>query len=524
MSRTTASIHARRFARAALVAALAPAFAAAQTYITNEAQVPGWSQIHDFRGTYNGRATNIETAPGSGTYVTYDNLAADARTFFPRAGTAMNPGGRLPVVRVNPANPRDKFVANDYYNTTGWAGWNLASGFWHCAPASTAMYIEWAKANILTRLDDRGGEFNSINDFANEADCNDYSFTIDTTANQMHFGTQRAPMIAAANRYADDSSIFYGATTFRAWNYTPAAYRQIVDRGDAVVLYYGNVDPVTMQQTSGHVVVGVGYDAGTQEIIVRDPWTRDGANTRRKNWNNITQLGGGGAGLYYGGGDDFPDNPPSADFNSDWDGARMALYEIPDYGDAPSSYMSDSNAEAGHLSGYREWLGASVSREVNAFQNTDDEDGVANVNNNDAHDDGVTFVNWTPGQISTVNVSISSIAGMSIDTDLGDQDMPAVLNINAWADWNQDSRWTPDEQIVDGSLAADFDGTQVLTFSFLVPGEATGEYWLRFRLDRGEDVGAYGFAQFGEVEDYLVPEPSTLVLLALGAIAARRRA
>ena len=36
-----------------------------------------------------------------------------------------------------------------------------------------------------------------------------------------------------------------------------------------MVLYYGNLDPVTMMQISGHVVVGVGYDPDTTEIIVR---------------------------------------------------------------------------------------------------------------------------------------------------------------------------------------------------------------------------------------------------------------
>jgi hypothetical protein len=53
-----------------------------------------------------------------------------------------------------------------------------------------------------------------------------------------------------------------------------------------------------------------------------------------------------------------------------------------------------------------------------------------------------------------------------------------------------------------------------------VAGTLGNEYWARFRLTRGEDLGAYGVAQFGEIEDYLlliVPEPASALALALGA-------
>ena len=73
-------------------------------YIFTEDKVPQWNQIHDYRGTYGGRATNIETMPGSGVFVPYDMLRP-MRTFFRHTGTVLMPGGRRPTVVLNPANP-----------------------------------------------------------------------------------------------------------------------------------------------------------------------------------------------------------------------------------------------------------------------------------------------------------------------------------------------------------------------------------------------------------------------------------
>lgn len=504
-------------AMAATVSLSAPAYAVG-IYIITEDKVPTWNQIHDYRDTYDNRLTNI-VAPGGGSYLNYSQLAADARTFFPRGGTVMMPGGRRPLVFVNPANPRDKFNANDYYDAAN-AGWNLAGGGWHCAPTSTAMYVEWARQTILTRLDNRGGEVKSIDDFAKAADTNDYDYNISNTDNQLHFGTYRGPMIDAANKYADDSSILYDNKTFRAWNYTANGYRQIINRGNAMVLYYSNIDPVTMQANGGHVVVGVGYDDATNEAILRDPW--EGRGDQRKNFNNIQQLGGGGGGgeIAYGA---APHSLTSDDAN--WVGARMNLFEVPDYGDAPSPYLSGPMKTAFNRSGLREWLGASISGEIDPLQAQDDQDGVANVNNNDS-DDGILF--GTPfdrGQLASGSAILSSISDMSVDTEFNTETAP-TLYLQAWIDWNLDTTWSPDELMVALTLGADFMGSINLNFSFLVPQVPDGEYWARFRLTRGETPGPYGEALFGEIEDYqitVIPEPSAAALLLLSPLTLLRR-
>lgn len=353
-----------------------------------------------------------------------------------------------------------------------------------------------------SRLAARGGEFASIDDFARKADTNDYHQTIGTTPNQVHFGTFRPPMIDAANEYADNSSIWYGGIwgpTFGVWNWSVKGYRQAIDRGRAVVLYYANLDPVTNTVNGGHVVVGIGYNATTSEIIVRDPWHLDGGATKNKNWNNITQLGGGGGAIAYGG---VEVSPPSGPFSDSWNGARFALFEVPDWGDAPSAYLVGEDRRAANRSALREWLGEDVSSEVEPLQVEDDDDGEANVNDHDHFDDGVTLSLLFDGGTGNIVFRVSSIAEMSRD-DTPTPDLPPTLFVNVWADWNGDTVWSPDELIAATTLAADFDGMQQLPrIDFDIPAGAQSPTWLRVRLARGENPGPYGLAEFGEIEDY----------------------
>ena len=53
------------------------------------------------------------------------------------------------------------------------------------------------------------------------------------------------------------------------------------------------------------------------------------------------------------------------------------------------------------------------------------------------------------------------------------------------------------EQVLDQSLAADFDGSQFLNFNFPVAGTLGNDYWVRFRLTRGEDLALMGWRNSG---------------------------
>lgn len=91
---------------------------------------------------------------------------------------------------------------------------------------------------------------------------------------------------------------------------------------------------------------------------------------------------------------------------------------------------------------------------------------------------------------------------------------PMYLNI--WADWNGNGIWEagPPEQLAGPGDAIQQAG--LYTRGGIVPMWAVDPVWIRVRLDWGEDAGAAGnrdgtldgaegAAQFGEVQDYVVP-------------------
>lgn len=495
---------------AAAVAALqaVPAVFAAPVHINNEAQVPRWSQRHDFREIYRDRETDMRNAANTG-WLGFSQLAGDARVRFDNNAA----GNRTSEYRLrDPANPGNTtdFADTDYY-TGNRNGNNLAGGGWHCAPAATAMWVEWLRANRLGRLGNRGGEVASITGFAEAADTSDVNRTLHAGDELGHLGTSRTDMVAAANAYVRQgypgllNAVF--GPRISAWTYSAGGYQHLIDRSNPPVVFYQNVG-----SAGGHVVVGIGYDGN--DALVVDPWT---ATVRTKNMANITDIGGGGAGVHYGNGE-----PQSAAFDRDWTGARLQVMDISDWGDAPSSYLF--NRPAGHLSGDREWLGSVVTGEVDPFSRNDDPDGVANVGDHDRGDDGIVFTDLDPSdQLGALRAAVSSVSGMALDP-LFETDLAPSLYLNGWIDWNRDTVWDASEQIVDLTLPADFDGTRSFDLAFFIPAGAMGEYWARFRLDRGEDVGPYGFARFGEVEDWRItihatPEPSVITLLAGVALA-----
>jgi PKD repeat protein len=188
-----------------------------------------------------------------------------------------------------------------------------------------------------------------------------------------------------------------------------------------------------------------------------------------------------------------------------------ALATSPDYGDAPDpTYPSlEVNNGASHLDITMEWLGTAVDGEADSAQ--------VDLDN---FDDGVVINGIFEPAISTsidVLVNTSGLASSRYDPAFDS----ALLYLNAWADWNGDGDWNdPDEKIIGtgsvvGQVQLDpntFGGNSTaLNYNITPPSLIAKSFYLRFRLDFGEDAGFVstsgvsemtGRAMFGEVEDY----------------------
>ncbi len=259
-----------------------------------------------------------------------------------------------------------------------------------------------------------------------------------------------------------------------------------------------------------------------------------------------------------------------------------------DFGDAPDPFTGAgkyptrlASNGARHFDWTKEWLGSSrpeidgelekgtlaVHSRVDPFPSVSgekdaidpmDQDGVNNLVNRDAWDDGVLIPGpFVPGGLTPVIVTVQSIIDDVGFGPMGRYDQAVAakrLYLNAWADWNGDGLWaTPGEKIIGtgsptgrvaidpqtwgvngrytiGEAFTDSNGSgawepgetftdtagateAVYVFFVVAPPVIAPEFYLRFRLDYGEDVGVLanhsgnlaqdrGQARFGEVEDY----------------------
>ena len=199
----------------------------------------------------------------------------------------------------------------------------------------------------------------------------------------------------------------------------------------------------------------------------------------------------------------------------------------------------------------------SVSGESDA-NDPNDQDGVVNLVDQDDFDDGVAFGGpMLPGIPTQLQVTVQTTVDDTGFGFLGRYNRvgaSARLYLNGWADWNGDGDWDdPGEKIIGtgsptgtvpidpetfgpngrytiGEAFTDTNGSGLwepnepfvdtagateTTIPFVVtpPAGTRGRFYLRFRLDYGEDVGnllntsgtlneVRGTAQAGEVEDY----------------------
>jgi hypothetical protein len=504
-------------------------------YIRNKEQVPAYNQHDDFTEFYRNRPTDLMNDDNPPVPLTYRDLRfSDYNVrFAPRDGPVFRRFGQGQA----PANTRSLTAADQFNEADPPTGHNFAGGGWHCGPTAAATLFAWGRQNALRDLPNFTRR-QAVDFLAEQSDCNDQNAMKNSGDGLGHLGVTKTDLTDAENAYIRQVERYNKPDGPKAmsFDFSKAGYMRLIDRqAPPIVLYkYKNT-------SFGHAVMGIGYhiadatDTSVQSMITRDPWDgREGSILFR----GVTDVSSGGATppvggtVYYGG------EPPAGPFpgalgnSQDFEDAKLNFIAIPDYGDAPSSY-DPITAPAAHRCNVAEHLGARVTSEVGKLEALDDEDGQANVGDNDGGDDGVTFHFNLQGQLTAFDVVASTIAfGGGPRYVAGDQ--TKQLWLGAWADLNNDGQWTFDEQLVgqfldDGTLAAWNDGEQAHLFSFglTTPIQLQNEdqLWLRFRLAYGEAVGPTGLSEFGEVEDYVVPSPGSMVplsLLGLGLLRRRR--
>ncbi|WP_234400144.1 DUF6923 family protein [Shewanella marina] len=180
---------------------------------------------------------------------------------------------------------------------------------------------------------------------------------------------------------------------------------------------------------------------------------------------------------------------PSSSSN---DGARCALAAIPvgdniDFGDAPDSYgtLMDSNG-ARHSITENFRLGLLIDNESDgqAYPLSDD----ASDNNDD--DDGIT----TP---TGFEIGETAIVLATVTDPSGEESY-----INAWFDWDQDGKFSIEEQ----ALLAEPVTDGLNTLNIDVPSWATeGTTWARYRLSKQADLSATGGMNGGKSKIIRLP-------------------
>jgi hypothetical protein len=498
--------------------------------------VPLWNQHDDFRDFYRPRPTDIRTTndQGQDVAVPYADLTMAALNvrFRPADG---------PIYQRfagNPAMSR-RIIAGDLYKADRDAdGANIAGGGQHCAPTAAGMRLEWARQTVLKDLPVRTKR-QIVDILAESADTNDQNAAKNNGDNLGHLGTRRVDLLEAENAYI--ASVMRYAKPdgprVKEWKYSKDGYIQMINRNLPVMLMYKYTD-----RPAGHAVIGVGYhiadpdDATAQFTLTKDPYyAQEGFNV----FQNITDVDGAGGAQEYtlGGGDaGFPPGyhgePGELGTSVGWQDTRMSVIAKTDYGNAPSSF-DPITAPAGHRDSFGERLGATCTGEIDKFEALDDDDGVANISGYDGGNDGVGFAWAERGQQSLALVTVgTTIFGGGARYDA--MDASKQLYLGAWADFNGDRQWTPDEslfgQFIGGPGTAGWalgDSMHTLALPFVYPVNAPDNIWFRFRLGYGEAVGPTGFTEFGEVEDYLIPAPGVGACIGFGLLMGmgrRRRA
>ena len=198
----------------------------------------------------------------------------------------------------------------------------------------------------------------------------------------------------------------------------------------------------------------------------------------------------------------YEDNPATIGATNVWLGGCC----MPDFGDAPDPFKSNppgrypsllKNNGARHLDFRHEWLGNSVDGEKDSQQV-----------DKDRFDDGVkTNLDFNKGTgVVKFTVSTSGLGAKRYVKG----DKTKQIHVHGWFDWNGNGAWEAGELVVDWSggpgITAGWPATaqsKEIVVNIKVPKDTADEFFVRFRLDYGEDKKTpTGSAKYGEVEDH----------------------
>ena len=161
-----------------------------------------------------------------------------------------------------------------------------------------------------------------------------------------------------------------------------------------------------------------------------------------------------------------------------------------DYGDAPDDNQNFryattlANDGARHLNYELLYLGSLVDNDTDGFPSPD---ALGDDNNGTDDEDGVQFSGTMYiGQSTSIGVSVSGTGFL-----------------NAWIDFNADGDWDESNEQIFTNVQLYGGGSSQLSFN--IPyGASGGNTYMRFRYNSQGNLPYYGFAQDGEVEDYMV--------------------
>ena len=397
-----------------------------------------------------------------------------------------------PVTMDKSLDGQDVKFANNYEATI--------HGAYHCAPTSGTMLVDYLHP-VGTK-----NEIKTIRDMAQRMDTNDQNPALRSGDNKLHNMTFNSDIESGLQSWISNNQPLYKdaglnpATSVISYDNDPTTTTDDAAFWQAYMDHIDKNIPAVIG-AEGHARAAYGYDTDTKEFLVYDPWTYTGKNAdQRVSLSDVIFM--------------------------------ATLQGWYDFGDAPDSYGTLLASDGPrYWSSKREWMG----------KKPDGSPKLGFDPNVDYEQDGQP-TKWANGDDKSVNTSIT-IADATYDTKTDDDDgvvfaknsVTVYMNSNridacdyyldGWFDLNRDGDFLdPNEHVIDPSKFTKPAGFNHWEYKQDVAFDPN-DYYSRLRFTLGIDanspLGDFTLRNnhsFGEVEDYPVPEPSTILLVLHGLL------